>query len=220
MRLINYLNEANYRYSQEMNRYKNSVKKTIKKYLEPVKRDILDYQFPLTLQKLCIILSSYYYNEQIRFIWDGSVHFPSFKYVIGSDFYKNGDIEIFLSEQTIYHILELIEKDSWNKELNDRFFNELIWAICRAKVHANRIKRMKDMFNFVGYNPIKKHLMDYVERYAYISYEELEEDGNSPTKSLYYDMIGHLPIYTKFLELLNQFKRSERERPEGIGLLI
>jgi hypothetical protein len=79
---------------------------------------------------------------------------------------------------------------------------------------------MKDMFNFVGYNPIKKHLMDYVERYAYISYEELEEEGNSPTKSLYYDMIGQLPIYKEFLKLLDQFKHGERERPEGIGLLI
>jgi hypothetical protein len=33
-------------------------------------------------------------------------------------------------------------------------------------------------------------------------------------------MIGQLPIYKEFLELLNQFKRGERERPEGIGLII
>jgi hypothetical protein len=33
-------------------------------------------------------------------------------------------------------------------------------------------------------------------------------------------MIGQLPIYKEFLKLLDQFKHGERERPEGIGLLI
>ena len=75
------------------------------------------------------------------------------------------------------------------------------------------------MFNFVGYNPIKKHLCDYKNHYAYIASQEMEEDDFSPTRSLVHDLIGRLPEYKEFLELFNKHRNGELDRPSSVGLL-
>ena len=39
-----------------------------------------------------MIMSSIYMQDKIRFIYDENPQFKGYKYVIGSDFYKNRDI--------------------------------------------------------------------------------------------------------------------------------
>jgi hypothetical protein len=121
-----------------------------------------------------------------------------YKYIKGSDFYKNGDIEIFLSQEAVDNINSLLNKE--------KFYNELVYVLSHTMVHTNRVKKMKDEFNFVGYNPIKKFMIDHMNNYAGEAAYELASEGFSPIKSLYHDMIGKLPEYKKFLELIKSYQ--------------
>lgn len=220
MRLHSYLNEQ-YRYSKFAQDEKKHSERIIKKKLEQVKSHIEATQNTLTLFKLCMILSSIYHKEKIRFISDGDRYINKFKYVKGSDFYKNGDIEIFLTEQTPQYLINLFTQNKLKniKKMDNKFFKELIWTLSHTKVYVQRVQKLKDMFNFIGYNPIKKHLIDHVDHYAYISAQELLDDNFSPTRSLYYDLVGQLSIYDKFLDLFKKYKNDELSKPSSVGLL-
>lgn len=217
MRLNRYLNEQ-YRYSRFAQDEKKRSERLIKKKLNEVKSHIQTYQSTLTLPKLCMILSSIYHKDKVRFIDDGESYIDSFKYIRGSDFYKNGDIEIFLTENAPSHLLQLIDEDRF-KDMNDKFYKELVWSLSHTKVHVKRISKLKNEFTFIGYNPIKRHITQYLNHYAYLSAQELLDDGFSPTRSLVHDLIGQLSYYKTFTGLVGKYKNDELPRPSSVGLL-
>jgi len=218
MRLNTFLNEKQYRYSRPAEEQRKSARWIIKKRYDEVKKWLKWHDFNVNLTKLCMILSSIFMKDRIRFIGDGPEYIPNFKYIKGADFYKNGDIEIFLTKEVPEHLKQLYEENRF-KDLNDKFYKELIWTLAHTKVHVQRIKRLKDMFNFVGYQPIKKHIIENQNHYAYISATEKEEDGFSTTRSLVHDLIGTLPEYKDFLELMRQYENGELPKPPSVGLL-
>lgn len=208
MKTNKYLQEKKskkFRYSREAEKFRPSTKRIVKKHLDDVKEDLKIHNYNVTLRKLCMIMSSIYMKDKIRFIDDGDVYEPSFDYAVGSDFYKNGDIEIFLSNKAPERIKKLSEENRF-KDLTDVFYKEIMYLISHTKVYVKRIKALKDEFNFIGYAPIKKHIIDYMRKYAYESAVELEEEGFSPTRSLVYDLIGQLPEYKKFKSLMEEYR--------------
>lgn len=124
MRLNKYIHEQ-YRYSRPAQEQKNKVTRLIKKKLDELKNDLGWCNFDVTLTKLCMILTAVYIKDGIRFIEDGPNQIESYRYVKGFDFYKNGDVEIFLSQETPQHIKELYEENRL-KDMNDKFYKELI----------------------------------------------------------------------------------------------
>ena len=90
--------------------------------------------------KLCMILSSIYMQEKIRFIYDDLPQFKGYSYVIGSDFYKRGDVELFLSNDIVNSVYT-------NKKLfTDKFINEFNSVLAHVLVKRDRILKMKDEF--------------------------------------------------------------------------
>ena len=180
------------RYSKDALKHKPKALRLINKYKRVVDKELSWYEYNVTTMKLCMIMSSIYMQDKIRFIYDESPQFKGYSYVIGSDFYKGGDLELFLSNSVVDSVYT-------NKKLfTDKFTNEFNCVLAHALVKRDRVLKMGDEFEWIGYVPIKKHIADNIDRYVYITKQELEDDNFSPTRSMIFDLIGHLPVYKKF----------------------
>ena len=191
MRLKIYLSEQ-VRYSKDALKHKPKALRLINKYKKAVDKELSWYEYNVTTMKLCMIISSIYMQDKIRFIYDENPQFKGYKYVIGSDFYKNGDIELFLSDKVVNSVYT-------NKKLfTDKFINEFNSVLAHVLDKRKKILRMRDEFEWIGYVPIKKYITDNIDYYIWLTKQELEEDGFSPTRSLIFDLVGKLPVYKEF----------------------
>ena len=87
-----------------------------------------------------MILSSIYMQDKVKFIYDEPPQFKGYTYVIGSDFYKNGDIDIFLSNEVVSDVAKS------GKLFTDKFINEFNSVLAHVLVKRNRVLKMKDAF--------------------------------------------------------------------------
>lgn len=191
MRLFKHLNK-NRNYAIDPKKNRNKAKNILSRHIEEVKK-LLSIHEVKTLRKLCEILSSIYMVDKIRFIDDGDTYITSKKYIKGSDFYMNGDMEFFLTEKSLEDIESFINRG--------KFFTEVVDVLSTTMSHVKKITSIKDEFNFVGYNPLKKHIIDNIEDYKEVIISEKDEEGFSTMKSICYDLIGKLPVYDKIKDL-------------------
>ena len=176
------------------NKKQNDVKKIVKSFKDVIHKELQVYDFNVTMQKLCMIFSSYYMQYKIRMISDGENYLKN-KFVQGGDFYNNGDIELFLSDDIINN-LHMIN------DMNSKFNKELVNVLQKITNQRDRILKVKDEFDFIGYNPIKKYVIDNLQTFAEIAKDELEQDNFSFTRSLIYDLIGNRAIYSEFKDMM------------------
>lgn len=193
MRFLKHLKKKNYNIRPEKN--KSKAKTIINRHLKEVKSKI-DAHFTvfntLPLRRFCMFLSSIYGIYGIRFIDDGEFHINK-KYVKGYDFYMNGDIEIHLNEIAAENYMDLLNKG--------RFLTEVIDVLSKAMAAVQKVTRLKDEFNFVGYEPIRRHIINNIDTYIETIKQEIEEDGFSSMKSICFDLIGKHPSYKKIKEI-------------------
>lgn len=187
MRLYKHINKRKLSIDPKDN--KKLANQIISKHLDKIENKIKIEGYSPSLRKLCMVLSSIYMQDRVRFIDDGDEYLKSKKFIKGSDFYINGDIEIFLKDEAVDNIDNLLNKG--------KLFTEIVDVLSNTLAHIKKVASMKDMFSFIGYNPIKKYIIDNIDEYIDIVRVEKEEEGFSTTKSMIYDLIGKLPVYDR-----------------------
>lgn len=202
MRFINYLNER-YRYAKEVEQKTiNKAKKIIKRNLEEVQKELSMFHFDVTFRKLTMILSSIFMQDKIRIIDDGEMFIDNFKFFKGGDFYKNGDIELFMTEEVLPRLKKLNQEGNF-LSMTDPLHKEMVYVLAHMMTDRDKVLRMEDEFSYVGYYPLKKYIIDNIDYYVDQVKSELLDDNFSATKSMIYDLIGRRKEYKQFLDMLN-----------------
>lgn len=194
MRFNNYLNE-------KIEDFKLKEKRNIKKHFKKLQKYFISYQLVPFLD----YFNQLYKKEKIKLI---KFNDNNDNIVVKTDFFKDMTVILYINK---------LPTEKQMRDINNKYWNTIIHYIAKTREKSKNINRT-DLFNF-QHTPIKQYLQDRIKVRAYDAYIEKQEDGFSPTKSIYYDLFGNDDTYKHFKYLMNAYQNNEIIPPPERKLL-
>lgn len=197
MRLYNYLNE---RIEDFKPKEKRNIKRHLKKLEKKVKEGNLNW---------FDVFNSLYggKKEKIKLIPIEPVNDNDI--VVWADFLRDTTILLYINKY-------INVTDYTIKNIDNKLWSTIIKETAKVREKAKNLSRL-EQFRWATHIPIKQHLIDEIYTNAYDASIELEDDGFSPTKSMYHDVFGsglrNKQYYDWFVKLMNEYKNGERKPP-------